>query len=382
MAGLCEGGNELPGSLKATVNSISRIVSNALVKCRTSHSPVLGGGGAVPLPAVLEPVADLRRGEPRGLRQLALLGGVGVRVLQVPLPQEAPGALLEAVRLLLAVPDRPGQRELLPHAVLVHGPQGPAAQLLGLLVVRLQPHGLQLAVRLLGELVVLQDGVHVPEVAAVEGHDGSRAQHGLVLVELGHVGVRDGQRPQEARQALDVAGLLQRLAHGGHLRHREVERRQREHRAGDDGRRGRRHHDGRRAAPGRRRGRRQRSHRGRRRRRRGSQPLGVQAAQPEGHRVGHGAALARLVQVVRRRRRGLLSGIHGEHGGAGRLLASGTQVLSSAHSPPGGRHHGLSVSRLIKTPSVTASLINGIAPARASPLPRARGGALGRTAPP
>jgi len=57
--------------------------------------PVLGGRGAVPLPAVLEPVADLRGREPRGLGQVALPGRVGVRVLKVPLPQQAARSFLE-----------------------------------------------------------------------------------------------------------------------------------------------------------------------------------------------------------------------------------------------------------------------------------------------
>lgn len=37
--------------------------------------PFLGLGCPVALPPVLEPVADLRGGEARGLRQLALLAG-------------------------------------------------------------------------------------------------------------------------------------------------------------------------------------------------------------------------------------------------------------------------------------------------------------------
>lgn len=137
--------------------------------------PVFGGGGSVPLAPVLEPVSDLRGRETRGLRQLALLGGVGVRVLQIPLSQKTSRALLEAVRLLLAVPDGSRQRELLAHAVFVYRTQRPSTQLLRLLVVRLQPHGLQLPVRLARELVLLQDGVQVAEVARVERHDGPRS---------------------------------------------------------------------------------------------------------------------------------------------------------------------------------------------------------------
>jgi hypothetical protein len=168
-------------------------------------------------------------GEAGGLRQFAFLAGVGVGILQVPLPQQAPSPLLEAMGLLLAIPDGARQRELLAHAVLVHRAERAAAQLLGLLVVRLEPHGLQLAVRLLSELVVLQDVVQVAEVAGVEGDDSARAQDRLVFVDgLARPGGH-GQRPEEAAQPLDVARLLQRLADAGHLLRREVEGGQLEH---------------------------------------------------------------------------------------------------------------------------------------------------------
>lgn len=68
------------------------------------YSPVLGG--AISLSSVLEPVADLRGGETGALRQFSLLPRRRVRVGGVPIPQDAPGLLLEAVRRLLAVPDR------------------------------------------------------------------------------------------------------------------------------------------------------------------------------------------------------------------------------------------------------------------------------------
>ena len=75
-------------------------------------------GGSIPLPAVLEPVADLRRGQARGLGQLLLLARRRIRIRDVPLLQHFPRLLLEAVRRLLAVPDRPGQGEFTPHPVL------------------------------------------------------------------------------------------------------------------------------------------------------------------------------------------------------------------------------------------------------------------------
>ena len=82
---------------------------------------VLGGGRSVPLSPVLEPVPDLGGCESGGLGQLSLLAGVGVGVLEVPLPEQRPRTLLKAVCLLLAVPDGAGQRELFAHTILVHG---------------------------------------------------------------------------------------------------------------------------------------------------------------------------------------------------------------------------------------------------------------------
>ena len=117
----------------------------------------LGGGSSIPLPPVLEPVAHLGGREAGGLRQLALFRRIRVRVLEVPFAQEAARPLLEAVRLLLAVPDGARQRVLLAHAVLVDGAERAAAQLLGLQVVRLHPHGLELGVRVALELERLEE---------------------------------------------------------------------------------------------------------------------------------------------------------------------------------------------------------------------------------
>ena len=172
------------------------------------YRPVFGCSCPIPLPAVFEPVAHLRRGQSGCLGELTLFAWVGVGVLQVPVSQQVPRALLEAVCLLFAVPDGARQRELLPHSVLIHRPQGPSTQLLSLLVMRFEPQRLQFGVRLLGELVVFQDMVELAVVATVKGHDGSRAQHGFILVErlAGRRGHR--QRPEEATQALHVAALL------------------------------------------------------------------------------------------------------------------------------------------------------------------------------
>ena len=75
--------------------------------------------------------------------QFPLFARVGVGVLKVRLPQVSPGPFLEAVGLLLSVPDGAGHGELLPDPVFVHWTQGPAPQLLSLLVVGLQPQGLE-----------------------------------------------------------------------------------------------------------------------------------------------------------------------------------------------------------------------------------------------
>lgn len=182
------------------------------------------------MPAVLEPVADLCGGETRGLCQFPLLGWVRVRVLEVPLPEQRPSAFLEAVRLLLAVPYGPWQRELLAHPVFVHGTQGPATQLLGLLVVSLEPHSLQLGVRAPGEPVALQDPVELAEVARVEGHQGPGPEYSLALVQFRAVRVRHGQGPEETAQSFHVPTLLQGLADCRHLTHGEVECRQHKHR--------------------------------------------------------------------------------------------------------------------------------------------------------
>ena len=161
------------------------------------------------------------------MRQLALLGRVRVRVLQISFTQQVTRSLLEAVRLVLAVPDGQRQRELLPDAVFVHGTQGSPSQSLRLLVVRLQPDRLQFHVRLLGELVRLDDVVEFLEVARVERDQGPCPQHGLALVKSFAGGRVDGQRPEEAAQTFDITALFERLADLRHLLCTEVQHRQR-----------------------------------------------------------------------------------------------------------------------------------------------------------
>lgn len=167
-------GHVVAGGVRAVLLVVGRLVhrlrgrvhplGGALVAVTprgTPARPVLVLGGPVPLPPVLEPVGHLRGGQPRGLGQLALLARRGVGVVLVPVPQHGPRLLLEAVAGLLAVPDGPRQGELAPHAVLAHGAEGPAPELLRLDVVRLEPERLQLGVVVRRELVALQQPVQV-----------------------------------------------------------------------------------------------------------------------------------------------------------------------------------------------------------------------------
>ena len=86
---------------------------------------------------------------------------------------------------------------------------------------RLQPEVLQLGVVVRREVVVLQYLVELLELASMEGDERLRLEHRLILVEE----FAGGQRPEKARQSLDVAALLEHLAHAGHLLLGEAERR-------------------------------------------------------------------------------------------------------------------------------------------------------------
>jgi len=143
----------------------------------------------------------------------------------VPLPQDAPALLLEAVARLLAVPDGARQGELSPHAVLPHSAERTASQLLRLDVVRLEPQLLQLRVVVRRELVALHDLVELSEVAPVERDHGFRFEDALILVEV--FARREG--PEEAPQPLDVPPLLENFANTRDLLLRKAKRRKHGH---------------------------------------------------------------------------------------------------------------------------------------------------------
>lgn len=126
------------------------------------YRPVLLGR-PVPLPSVLEPVADLRERQARPPGQVAFLVRRRVPVLQVTVFQRVPRLLLETIHGLLAVPDGLWQRVLFAQPVLVDGAQRTAADLLSLQVVRLEPQLLQLHVVSGVEALALQYGVQLVE---------------------------------------------------------------------------------------------------------------------------------------------------------------------------------------------------------------------------
>lgn len=135
------------------------------------------------------------------------------------------------MRLLLPVPDCPRQGILFSDAILVDGTEGSASQLLCLLIVGLEPHGLQLGVRIFSEPMVLQNVIKVSVVSGVEGHQGPRPQDRFMLVE-GLAGRRvDRKWPEEPAEPLDVTWLLQGLAYLRHLLRGKVKRGQVQHAA-------------------------------------------------------------------------------------------------------------------------------------------------------
>lgn len=146
------------------------LCKHACVRLCRWNVPLLGLCGSVPLPSVFEPVADLCGGQSCGLGQLSLFSRGWIRVVCVPLSQDASGLLLEAVAGLLAVPYRAWQGEFPPNAVLPDSPERPAAQLLRLHVVRFQPELLQLRVVVGRKLVTFQDLVKLSKIPSVKGH--------------------------------------------------------------------------------------------------------------------------------------------------------------------------------------------------------------------
>jgi len=134
---------------------------------------------AIPLAAILEPIGHLSQRQAGLLREVLLIVRRGVSVSHVAFLQGVPRAFLEAVHGLLAVPDRLRQRVLLAQAVLVDGAERPAADLLRLAVMRLEPHLLEFRVAARRERMTLQDRVELMVGPPVEGNGRSRYQHAL-----------------------------------------------------------------------------------------------------------------------------------------------------------------------------------------------------------
>lgn len=145
--------------------------------------------------------------------------------MSVPLPENAPALLLEAVARLFSVPDGTGKGELSPDAVLPHGAERAASQLLRLDVVRFQPQLLQLRVVVRRKLVALQDLIELSEVPPVEGDHGFRFEDAFIFVEV--FARREG--PEEAPQPLDIPSLLENFADTRHLFLRKTKSRKHGH---------------------------------------------------------------------------------------------------------------------------------------------------------
>lgn len=62
-------------------------------------------GGTISLSPVFEPITDLRSGKAGALRQFSLFARRRIRIVGVPIPQDAPRLLFEAIRRLFAIPD-------------------------------------------------------------------------------------------------------------------------------------------------------------------------------------------------------------------------------------------------------------------------------------
>lgn len=180
---------------------------------------------SISLPSVFEPVADLRGRESRGLGQLSFLPWGWIRVVGVPLSEDTPALLFEAIARLLSVPDRAGQGELSPDAVLPYGAERTASQLLCLNVVRFEPQLLQLRVVVRRKLVALQDLVELSEVPPMKSNYGFRFENTLIFVEV--LARREG--PQKAPKTLDVPPLLEDFADTSHLFLRKTKRRKHGH---------------------------------------------------------------------------------------------------------------------------------------------------------
>ena len=148
------------------------------------YSPVFLFGGPVALSSVLEPVGHLSGGESRSLSQFPLLAGAGVRVVRVPIPQNRPGFLLEAVASFFSIPNSSGQRKLAPHPVFTNRPQRPPPELLGFHVMSFEPQSLEFGMIVRRKLVALENSVKFLEVASVESHYCLCFEHTLVLVQL------------------------------------------------------------------------------------------------------------------------------------------------------------------------------------------------------
>jgi len=141
----------------AITESVGRLVQRSVVQLGTSGRRTRGQqhqrlhvitvfllGCSISLSSIFEPIRNLSYCKSRRLGEFSFFSGTWVRIVLIPVSQDGPRLLLEAVRSLLPVPDCAGQGKLPAHAVLSDRAQRPSTQLLRLNVMRLEPQLLQL----------------------------------------------------------------------------------------------------------------------------------------------------------------------------------------------------------------------------------------------
>ena len=175
--------------------------------------PVFRFGGAIALAPIFEPIGDLGRRETRTFGEFAFFARRRVRIARVPIAQYSARFLLEAIGRLLAVPNRSRQGILASHAILSDGAELASAQTLGFDVVRVEPQLLHSRVIAHGEVIVLENRVEILEVASMERDDGFALENAFVSMQM----LADGKAPEKACEPIDVAVLLQHLAHARDL---------------------------------------------------------------------------------------------------------------------------------------------------------------------
>ena len=172
---------------------------------------LLRGSGCwtpVPLPSILEPVADLSHGQPRLSRQRLLLLRSGVAATLVAPFQRVPPLFLEAVDRLVPVPNGLRQRVFPTDTIFVYCSQWSVPRALQFGVMSVVPQLLQRSMVLGREGPALEDGVQLGEISLVQSGRCSGLEQ-LFAVSQQFLG---RQRAQKLSETNDVTASLYDLA--------------------------------------------------------------------------------------------------------------------------------------------------------------------------